>query len=38
MKLLTWINRILPNWLYDLIIPKINNNEHSNPTIYSANE
>lgn len=36
MRLLTFINRILPCWLYDIILPKLNNNTSAKAQVYSS--
>lgn len=36
MRLLTFINRIMPCWLYDIVLPLINGNTTAKPQVYSS--
>lgn len=38
MRVLTFINRILPCWLYDIVLPMLNNNSEARAQVYSSFE
>ena len=38
MRILTFINRVMPCWLYDLVLPFINGNTNAKAQVYSSFE